>query len=393
LLLTGGNAPLPTVYYFDSHFQLPQIHQFDLAIQQDLGWNTVLSVSYLGALGRELPIFTDTNLPAPINVSYTVVNNGINDPLPNGSVVTVPFYGLPVTNPVTKTAPAATVVNNLRPDQRYTTKTDISSSVSSNYHAMVIQVNHSLSHNLFFQGSYTWSHALDYGENNTTFTSSNSLLDPLNLRGEYGNSNQNVPSRAIFTAVATSPWHESGWKSYLANDWEVSPSFSAQTGEPYSATTNGSAATLVAPITSTTNSVTTTQNATATVTTQYNTGYVTGTSTGSFNGSGGANRIPLLNRNAFHLPSDVLVDLRGTKRFTIHESYHVELWAESFNILNRQNITAANGTTYGIGTATINGAVTNTLTANTTPLGSVTNSNNNNIYTPRQIQLGARFTF
>ncbi len=38
------------------------VHEFDLIVQQQMGRGTVFSVSYLGALGRELPNFLDLNL-------------------------------------------------------------------------------------------------------------------------------------------------------------------------------------------------------------------------------------------------------------------------------------------------------------------------------------------
>jgi hypothetical protein len=58
------------------------------------------------------------------------------------------------------------------------------------------------------------------------------------------------------------------------------------------------------------------------------------------------------------------------------------------------NITSVNQTAYAIGTATdANGKTINTLTANGTAFGTVSNSNNNMIYTPRQIQLGVRLQF
>ena len=41
----------------------------------------------------------------------------------------------------------------------------------------------------------------------------------------------------------------------------------------------------------------------------------------------------------------------------------------------------------------LSGKTINTLTANGTAFGTVSNSNNNMIYTPRQIQLGVRLQF
>ena len=83
--------------------------------------------------------------------------------------------------------------------------------------------------------------------------------------------------------------------------------------------------------------------------------------------------------------------MRGSKRFTVHEGYQFEFMVESFNILNHQNVTSVNTTAYTM--STVNGV--NTLSGNSANgvFGAKTNSNNNNIYTPRQIQLGLRLHF
>jgi hypothetical protein len=361
---------VPNVLYFDPHFQLPQIHQADLAVDQDLGWNTVLSVSWLGSFGRELPNFVDTNLPAPVKITYTVVNTDSNGTLPNNSQYTSNFYGYSATN---KGAAAPGLLNFGRPDIRYGAKTDIVSNINSNYNALVVQINHRLSHSVQFQGSYTWSHTLDYNENNTTFSSSSSVLDPQNFRLEYGNGAQNVPNRLIGTAVIDSPWKATGWKAYLVNGYQLSPSVSGQNGAAYSVSLSGSNSGLVSSASAT--------------------GYVTGTSSG-YTGTGGSSRIPGLERNTFEQPRTILVDLRGTKTFTVRERYNLQFLAEAFNLANHQNVTAVNTTAYSFGTSTTNGQTINTLTEFLgAPLRAATNSNNNNIYTPRQIQLGVRLQF
>jgi hypothetical protein len=365
-----SSAIVPNVIHFDPHFQLPQIHQADLAIDQDLGWNTVLSVSWLGSFGRELPDFVDTNLPAPMSIAYTVVNSDAKGALQNGAQYTSRFYGYAATS---KGAAAPGVLNFGRPDLRYGAITDIFSGINSNYNALVAQITHQMSHHVQFQGSYTWSHVLDYNENNTTFSNSSSVLDPLNFRSEYGNGAQNVPNRFIATAVINSPWTAKGWMSYLMNGYELSPSFSAQNGAEYTASLSGANSGLVSSSSPT--------------------GYVTGTSSG-YTGSGGSTRIPGLQRNTFQLPREMILDLRASKRITVREHYTLEFLAEAFNLANHQNITAANATAYSFGTTTTDGQTINTLTEFTSsPFGAATNSNNNNIYTPRQLQLGARFQF
>jgi hypothetical protein len=184
--------------------------------------------TWLAAYGRRLPSFVDTNLPqANDTIPYTVVDPTGTGPVAAGTVISAPFYGR-----------AATA--NGRPNAAFGATTDIFSGVNSNYEALVSQLTHRITHNLSFDANYTWSHALDYGENNTTFTNTNSLADPNNLRAEYGNSNQNVPNRLVMYAIYQTPAAFHGIMGHLLNNYEISPSYSAQTGLPYSPGLTGS---------------------------------------------------------------------------------------------------------------------------------------------------------
>lgn len=364
---TVGTRPAPTVIYFDPGFQLPQIHQADLTVQQALGWNTVVSASWLGSWGRQLPNFTDVNLPSLGTVSYTVVNSGQNVPLQDGAVYSTPFYGYASGSGTT--APP----NQGRPNVNYSSITDIISRVNTDYEAFVVQLEHRMSHHVQFQANYTWSHALDFGVNDSTFTLVNSTLVPGDVRADYGNSAHNVPNRIVVTAMMTAPWKYSGWKGLLLNDYELAPSFAGQNGLPYSATISGSTSNLISSSSSS--------------------GFVTGVSN-SYNGSNGLNRVPGLARNGFRQPPTYVMDARVSKRFTYRDHYNLEFLAEAFNLFNHQNVTSVNTVTYTMGTSTVGGAH-NTLTASSSNgvFGKANNSNSNNVYVPRQLQLGVRLHF
>ncbi len=362
---TAGNA---SVYYFDRNFKMPEIQQADLTVQQDLGYNTTLSVTWLFAAGRRLPDFVDTNLPATStsNVSYTVLDSTGTGPVPNGTVVTVPYY-----------ASTSATTAGVRPNTRYGSTTDIFSGVNSNYQALVAQVHHQTTRNLSFDANYTFSHALDYGENNTTFTSANLLYDPHTVRYDYGNSNQNVPNRIVMYAIYNTPSHFKGITGLLLNNYEISPSFQGQSGLPYSIGLTGSG------------------------TAPYNTSGIkvfSASSSGGINGTNGAARFPFTDRNILKFRRDVLVDMRLSKRFQIHDRYNAEILVESFNLANHLNQTGV-GSTSGYTIANAASATTaNTLTYNTNfgvfnPSTFQGNANNNFIYSPRQVQLGARVQF
>jgi carboxypeptidase family protein len=363
-----GAAPLstaaPSVTYFDSNFQAPQIQQMDLTVERDLGWGTVLSVSYLGSLGRHLPNFVDTNIaPSTKTVTYNVENGG---PLSKfGSTYTTSLF-----------------TSRLNP--AFGSMTDVFSGTNSNYNAMVLQVNHRMKNNIQFSANYTWAHALDYGQNESTFSDTNDLFQPNNLPIEYGNSIYDVRHRFVANAVMNSPWKKEGWLGYLTNDWSLSPIFQIQSGLPFSLSTSGNAP-----------------------------GGVPGG--GGVNGSGGAFRIgDVLGRNTFRFPGTWVQDLRLSKTVKFRERYSVELAADAFNLFNHVNVTGVTTSGYSVvssGTvATRSGNVPcsaaapclnfNTSGASSTavppftPQFGVPNSANSNfIYSPRQLQLGARIKF
>jgi hypothetical protein len=110
----------------------------------------------------------------------------------------------------------------------------------------------------------------------------------------------------------------------------------------------------------------------------------------SINGSGGANRIPTLERNTFKQPRTMVADLRLSKRFNIADKAKIELLGESFNIANHQNVTSVGTSAYTYAAGGTAG--TGTLTIN--PLfGVISNANSTNNYSVRQVQLGARVQF
>jgi hypothetical protein len=345
----------PNIVYYDSNFQNPAIYQTDLSLEREIGWNTVLSISYLGSYGRHLPDFFDTNIaPSTSNLTYTVVDPTGKGPLKTATYTTPLFV-------------------STRPNSAFGAMTDVASVVNSSYNAMAIQLNHRMTRNVQFNASYTWSHALDYGQNESTFTDTNDLLIPGNLKAEYGNSNFNVPNRFIVNAVIDTPWKKEGGLKNLVEGWQIAPIYQIQNGLPYSLATSGTAP----------------------------------GGLGGINGSNGAYRIDAVGRNTFHYPRTQVVDLRISKSFTFHDRYRAEFLIEGFNLFNHVNVTGINTTGYYVTTSNIStpsGTVTcssaspclqyNYNSATLAPVfGTVNNANSNWAYSSRQIQWAVRFHF
>jgi len=323
--------------FFQKDFQLPKVHHVNVSLERQIANNTVLQLNYLGAFGRNLVTFIDTNI-APSTTTYAYKVTG--GPL-DGETINVPIY----TQRKDSHLPVA---------QRYGAKTRITSDSDSTYHALVVQLNRRMSNHLQFNTNFTWSHAIDYGQNNTTFSSENGVLDPYNLAAEKGNSNQNVPLRFVFNAVAESPWKLDGPLGWFTNNWQIAPVYQWQNGLPYSARTTGNAPSSLS---------------------------------GGINGSNGDFRVPGT-RNQFRYPDTHVVDVKISKLIRYKERYSAEFSGEFFNVLNHQNVTQLNTTAYRVGGT----AAAPTLTFNA-PFQTVTNSNSNFAYRERQIQLGVKVKF
>jgi hypothetical protein len=372
------------ITFFDQHFQAPSVQQTDLTLEREIARNTVLSVSYLGSFGRSLPNFVDINTgAAPTTIAYHV---GTGGPLTAGTYTT-PYFGTTSTVVTDSANNVISKTTGTRPNPNFGTMSEIFSGVSSNYNALALQLNRRMTNHLQFTANYTWAHALDYGQNSTTFSDVNDLLVPTDVAAEYGNSIFDVRNRLVVSAVAESPWHVDGLLRFLANDWELAPIYQSQSGLPFSLLTSGTPPTIT---TSTTDPI----SGDTTTTTFNRLG-------AGINGSNGRKGIDVVGRSTFRQKRTINMDLRLAKKIRFNERLSAELLAEAFNIFNHNNVTGVNTTGYIISTTgTVNNGTANVTCSAAAPclsfnssFASVTNANSNFAYTPRQIQIGFRFFF
>jgi hypothetical protein len=350
-IISVATPPTPGSYFLAPNLQNPMVHEFDLILQQQVGKGTVASVSYLGALGKELTNFVNTNLaPSTSNATITISDPNNAGPLPNGAVYVVPQY----TGYVNKS---------------FTNITEVISNVNSNYNAVAFEVQNRSLKSIQFDVNYVWSHALDYNQNATTTDTSNSQYDPDgNQTNDYGNSNYNVPDRVTGYVLYNFPnTHRGDWVKYLVNDWAIDSAFQAQSGLPYSATLSSY------PSYNALNS--------------------------SWNGAGGTSWIPVIGRNTYKYPRDIVQDVRLQKQISFTDRYKAEARLDLYNVYNHQNVTGVQNTAYvfggtssstpNISTATYQYGITGTAN-----FGSPTNSNSSGfLYTPRQVAISFKFLF
>jgi hypothetical protein len=350
-------SALPSAYFFSSNLQNPQVHEMDLQVQQQIGHGTVIQVAYLGALGRELPNFLNVNLnPATklVNVTVAPASGTTNcGPLTCGTVIPTPTYA-----GYGNTALLGTNAT------KFQSVTEYISNINSSYNALSAEVQNRSFKSLQFDLNYTWAHALDYYQNASSSGSTNAWYDPYgNPRVNYGNSSFNIPNRLVGYAIYDLPGlARKSPLTYATNGWSVDTTLTLSSEVPFSATTSGS------------NSSVAIQS--------------------GFNGAGGPAFIPQLGHNNYQPRRSVVDDLRVEKTFPITSRYNLQIFLQAFNVANHQNISAVNSTAYKLSSAgTVNGVPSGTATYQAN-FGTVNTTNNSGFsFTPRQLELAAKFTF
>ena len=361
-ITVGGNAAAPifpnilsvapagtaAVNYYRTGFQNPMIHQGDIVVEREIGHNTMLSASYLFSFGSHLTTFVDTNLNPPTGTGRI---NIVDGPYAGQNWIFPYFTGT-------------------RPNTAFGNILEIRDSVSTKYHALVLQANRRLTNGLQFQSSYTLSRAQDNGgsQSSATFTPGfSSLFNPFDGQGENGLSPYDRRHKFVASVVYNTNFtslKDNKVASAILNGWTIAPIVNMFSGARFTAVTSRTA-----------------------------TSSVFGPSpNGGVNGSNGSLRFSLTPNNAFHMPSTKYVDLRLSRRFTIKEDAKIEVLGEFFNIFNRTQVTAVNNRIYNIAcTGTVgNGACSATFDPT---FATPSDLSNGFFFRERQIQLGVRFEF
>jgi len=365
-IIGAGKFATPSLDFFAKNFQNPQVSEFDLSFQQQLPNRTFFSLSYMGAMGRQLPNFVNINLDpaAAYQTTLTVIEN----PKYSGTGCGPMACGSTVTS---------TVYSKAYKNSHYGYVTEVMSNINSSYNGMIAEVQNRSSKYAQFDFNYTWSHSLDFNQNQSTSPSTNNWYDPLgNPRANYGNSNFNVPNRIVMWGMLQYPGRSNSWLRFLSDGWHLNPVFQWQNGLPYSAGVSG------------------TQPSIGSANNQKAAG-------SGLNGSGSSGYLLQLGRNTFKYPNTTVLDCRVQKDLRVNEKYNIELLGEMFNVLNHQNVTGVTATAYSI-----NGTATSTTPANTLVyqpaqgagvnafgFGTVNNADSNFVYSQRQVQLGVKLDF
>jgi Carboxypeptidase regulatory-like domain/TonB dependent receptor-like, beta-barrel len=175
-----AGPPVDTIVVADPHLKLPRVYQWNVAWEQALGSKQSLSLTYIGAIGRD----------------------------------------------VLRT----TILTNPNPDFQFVSVTD--NSATSDYHALQVKLQRRLSHGLQGLASYTYAHSIDIASSdaNNYYNTAQAVGD---ARLDRGDSDFDI--RHAFTAGLTydvpAPGRNGVAKALLGG-WSLSAFLYARTAPP-----------------------------------------------------------------------------------------------------------------------------------------------------------------
>ena len=370
--VTAVNASTSTSFHgLSPDFVPPLVHEFDLAIEQALPGSMSLSIGYVGSRALRLPVFLDANLvgqtPHGTRSFFVTYAGG------NKSMLTVPYYLT-----TDRINPALTSLNTGF------------SVANSWYNGMAVTLRRPFDRGLEVLLNYTWSKALDddmvqgaFG----TFYGGNPVLDPNNLRGEYGRSDVDMRNRFVGTLLWKPALLEANpWMKYGIDGFTFSGTATETTGFPIVAGMN------------TPSSVIKSTPAAAD-------GNIYGGAISSGSGAPTTGRPPEIQRNSQPGPGTRNVDFRITREIPIHERITMQIIGEAFNLFNQQIVSGVNTTYAALTAPTGTGGACPTMGSNFAgciapyvpsaayqefgrPSGT-----NSTLYGPRQLQISAKLVF
>ena len=285
------------------NFHNPYTQQGTLAVERQIGSNLGLTVSYIWSRGVGLWVQRDANLADPTSTAtYSILDSNGN----TTGAFTTPVYTAKV-------------------DSRYGKILVTENGASSWYNGLSVQLRKRLSHGLSGSVAYTWSHAIDNGNEQGASWNLGWNYNNATYNGLYAldraSSTLDQRHRAVINFVWTPKFTDSNTllARNIINGWELSGITTLASAHPTSGTI-----------------------------------YVTSTTQGSnpkmvyttLNGSGGWNRVPFWSGNSLDIDQTYRVDARLSRKVPINERFSAYLMFEAFNLTNTITNTAVKTQAY-----------------------------------------------
>ena len=306
----------------DPKFTTGYSQQYNFSIQRETWKQVVLTVAYVGAVGRHEFLTEEIN---PAVYAPGATSNANN-------------------------------VNSRRIYTNFTTITNVQSTGSSSYNSLQISWNRRFTNGFTILGSYVYANSMDIASNDGNTGLSNQASDPFDIEKDYGLSDFDVRHRFTTSFVYNlRNFKQNRALDLLAGGWQLNGILTLQDGLPFTvlsgtptsmAGVNLDHADVNGPVT-----IYNGKSDADKVAKYFDTSAFSLPALGTFGTSG---------RNILRGPGYADFDTGLFKNFTIHDQSHLEVRWEVFNALNHANFTNPNATwnssLFGQLTATKTGA-------------------------------------
>src|SRR6266852_5518332 len=349
----SGSKVIPSGVQPD--LRTPTVESWSLKVEQQITPSTSLGVSYIGSHGYHELLSIDANLPTPTICPAS--------PCPADYPAGAYYY------------PTGAVLAN---NAVWNTTHWFSQGISA-YNGLEVDVNRRLGHGLQFRGGYTFSKALDDGDNMNTSVATNSpafVANPLNPKTDYGRASFDVRHAGVLNATYDLPFgrrqnsNGSPWVGRIFGSWQVSGIQTIQSGLPftpqlsYNPSNDGDTRNPVRP----------------SINPNFTGPVILGGPKQYFNPNAFIQPLPgtygNVGRNTLQAPGLVETDVAIARKFSLSERLNLQFRGEIFNLFNHTNFNAPNPLVYAAATggpSPTAGVITSTATSS------------------RQVQFGLKF--
>jgi hypothetical protein len=375
---SGAVAATTSAVVFDRRFRLPAVQQGTLSLEHEVGWGVLGRAQYVLNLDRQLPNSVDINIAPSTGLKEFQLQGGTGKTgVQDGEMFAVSAYS-----------------ERLTPS--FGTVTDVVSNANASYNGLTLEARRGMGsgrsgyggagRGLEFRVGWTWSKAIDFGQNVGAVPRPNGQFDPFSIRYDKGLSSLDFPHRMVATAVwsprpgdVLAGWREPGARVRgVVDGWSLAGIFSEASGRGYSYDIFG--------------------------------GTRLPGGRESINGSGGSVVLPTVGRNTLRLPDSADLDMRLSRGFRLGrmmrgEGAYLRGSAEVFNVANHLSYSGVTQRAFlvgvpGSGTAAVgvtplvfqDAATVSTEGLNVLPFGAYTAAGTSQAR-ERQIQFSLRLEF
>jgi hypothetical protein len=374
------SAPLAntSAAQFFSLASLPSAQQWNLGIQQQVGWNTVFELNYIGNHGVHLPLTLSRNQPQVVDSQ-----GNINVALANSIAA----------------AGTTIATQNARPYPNLVGLGGQGDYAGSHYDGMQVTLRRQFTSSLAFVSTYTWSKSIDDASGIFSFSQPGGVNSQIAysgaLRKRYDRGLSIFDQRNAFNAGFLVTTTGNRW----TRDFRLSGIFVAHTGLPLTVTQtnlfpsvgaqrpNGNArATMLKSRYHNGNAIQYLEPSTTIGFPLTPTGPLYATVKGA--------RVQVLSsglgdagRNTITEPGEATLNLAASRTFALTEGLHLQLRVDALNALNHTNLQPPSTALTVSAGPSVNGSIP-TAILNSASFGQITNA-----YQTRELQLLGRFTF